>query len=136
MYRLHAQALRNFSVIYRDFQQMMGDTKIWRILYAGYCILIKSGSGKCSCTQVNSCVNFIQYCIWRNSHKIYWGGISLRKGCHKIHSILLKIVFKIPFFFVNNYGVWKKKKSLIREWQNLTYREKKNQYLCPGKSYV
>lgn len=29
-----------------------------------------------------------------------------------------------------------KKKSLIREWQNLTYREKNHQYLCPRKSYV
>lgn len=103
------------------------ETKIWRILYVGYCILIKSGSGKYSCTQVNSCVNFIQCCIWRNSHKIYWGGIILRKGCHKIHPILLKLVFKIPLVFVNNYGVKKKKKALLESdkiW--LTERRKNN----------
>jgi len=57
----------------------------------------------------------------------------LSKGCHKLHPILLKLVFKTALVFVKNYGVKKKKPYQRVSRFDL---EKKKQCLCPGKSYI
>lgn len=95
------------------------------MLFSGYCIMVQNGSGKCPCAQT---------VVWTSSGAMYeetpikcieaeefW----VRDIYHKIHPILLQLVFKTDLFSLKNCVV-KKKKDFIKELQDLAAERRKN----------